>query len=114
MTSGDTLFDVFGGLRPMARELRESPSTVQGWAEKGRVPSIKQPHVLRTARRLRLPVTALLIIFPNGIPADLDDQFDLFRDTVATGSPCHGGVVSDDAPVVACDRGAVLHPEARQ
>lgn len=114
MTGDQTLFDIFGGIRPMARELRERPSTVQDWKTHDRVPATKQPHVLRTARRLRLPVTALLIIFPNGIPADLDDQFDLFRDAVAPGSPCHGGVVSDGAPVVACDRGAVLHPEAQR
>jgi len=34
------------------------------------------------------------------------------RDTIATGSSCPGGLVSDGAPVVACDRGAVLHPTA--
>lgn len=109
MSSTLTLFDVFGGTRPMARELSESPSSVQDWKARGRVPAAKQPHVLRTARKLRLPVTAMLIIFPNGIPADFEEQPDLFsRDASA---PCnsHTGVVSSGAPIVACDRSAVLH-----
>jgi hypothetical protein len=114
MSSGTTLFDVFDGIRPMARELGERASTVQDWKNHGRVPATKQPHVLRVARRLRLPVTAMLIIFPNGVPADFEEQPDLFSHDASAPCLSHKGVVTSGAPIVACDRSAVLHPERAQ
>ena len=116
MSSDNTLFDIFGGIRPMARELRERASTVQDWKNHGRIPSPKQPVVLVAARRLKLPVTAMHIIFPNGIPAGfVEDQLDFFnRDAATPVPPLHDGVVSTGAPIVACDRSAILHSGAQR
>lgn len=93
----------------MARELGERASTVQDWKNHGRIPAPKQPHVLVTARRLKLPVTALHIIFPSGIPAGfVEHQLDLFACAPVVPTP-HSGVVTSGAPAVACDRGAAPH-----
>lgn len=39
----------FGGLRPLAKRINVAPSTVQGWKERGVVPSHKVPLVLNAA-----------------------------------------------------------------
>lgn len=114
MSSDITLFEMFGGVRPMARELSERPSTVQDWKDNERIPATKQPHVFFTARRLGLPVTTAHIVFPCGIPAGVEYEPDLFAcDGVAPVPPCHGAVVSPAAPIVACDRSRISHPEAK-
>lgn len=60
----ETVFDIFGGIRPMADHLSEAPSTVQGWKTAGRIPAGKQPDVLAKAEELSLDVTAEDVIFP--------------------------------------------------
>ncbi len=70
----DTLFDKFGGVRPMAEHLEEPPSTVQSWKTTGRVPAIKQQRVLEKAAELRIPVTAEDVVFPLGRAAAYHDQ----------------------------------------
>jgi hypothetical protein len=62
----ETLFDKFGGVRPMAEHLAEPPSTVQSWKTAGRVPAVHQARVLLKAEALRLSVTAEDVIFPLG------------------------------------------------
>ena len=61
-----TLFDKFGGVRPMANHLDDAPSTIQSWKSAGRVPSTHQPRVLAKAEELGLDVSAEDIIFPLG------------------------------------------------
>lgn len=52
----------------MARELGESPATVHGWKQKGRIPAEKQPHVLKVGLALGLPISAEHVVFPLGRP----------------------------------------------
>lgn len=66
MEKNTSLFDRFGGVRPMARLLDEPASNVAAWKREGRIPAIKQPHVLATAQGMNLPITANDIIFPLG------------------------------------------------
>lgn len=66
MKSSNTLFDLFGGIRPMARDLDRPVGTVHGWKKKGRVPSEEQPHILVVAAQLGLPITAEHVVFPLG------------------------------------------------
>ena len=61
-----TVFDKFGGTRPMANHLGEAPSTVNDWKNAGRIPSTKQPGVLAKAEELGLEITAEDIVFPLG------------------------------------------------
>lgn len=71
MTHQFTIFHAFGGIRPMARSLEESPSTVAAWKKVGRIPAEKQPHVLDVAASLGLPITAENVVFPLGRPSDV-------------------------------------------
>lgn len=63
-----TLFDLFDGIRPMARAVDEHPSTVSTWKRVGRIPAEKQPHVLAVGFKLGLPITAEHVVFPLGRP----------------------------------------------
>ncbi|MES2173271.1 MAG: hypothetical protein V4523_04915 [Pseudomonadota bacterium] len=63
-----TIFAMFNGIRPMARAIDESPSTVAAWKRKGRIPAEKQPHVLAVGLKLGLPITAEHVVFPLGRP----------------------------------------------
>lgn len=71
MEDGLTLFDMFGGIRPMARKVGESPSTVMSWKRAGRIPAEKQPHVLHVALTEGIPITAAHVMYPLGIPSTL-------------------------------------------
>ena len=53
----------------MAERLGESPSSIQGWKNAGRVPATKQPLVLARAAELGLDVTTDDVVFPLGRPA---------------------------------------------
>lgn len=68
MESDQTVFGMFGGIRPMARALSESPATVQGWKKNGRIPAEKQPHVLAVGEAMDLPITAEHVVYPLGRP----------------------------------------------
>jgi len=61
-----SIFDVFGGIRPMARALGESPSKIMGWKRAGHIPAQKQAAVLAKAEALGLPITAEHVVFPLG------------------------------------------------
>ncbi len=67
MANQETLFDKFGGIRPMADLLGEPPSTVQSWKSVGRIPAGKQPLILAKAAQLGLPVTSTDVVFPMGM-----------------------------------------------
>lgn len=70
MTQQASIFDRFGGIRPMARALDEPSSNVGTWKTKGRIPAEKQAHVLAMAQAKGLPITAEDVVFPLGRPAD--------------------------------------------
>jgi hypothetical protein len=61
-----SIFDLFGGIRPMARSLGESPSKVMAWKRAGHIPAQKQAEVLAKAEALGLPITAEHVVFPLG------------------------------------------------
>lgn len=69
MSDALDLFARFGGIRPMAEALSEPPSTVQSWKSVGRIPSTKQPDVLRKAAELGIECSAEDVVFPLGRPA---------------------------------------------
>jgi hypothetical protein len=92
----ETLFDKFGGIRPMADHLGEAPSTVSGWKIAGRIPAGKQPSVLEKARELGIPVTAHDVVFPlGGEQPDHDDG-----DTTEPVAASHGKTGDVSAPAV--------------
>ena len=68
MNTDKTIFQLFNGIRPMARELGEPPSNVASWKSVGRIPAEKQPHVLAVGLKLGLPITAENVVFPLGRP----------------------------------------------
>lgn len=68
MSKEQTLFDLFGGIRPTARAVDELPQTVAHWKRVGRIPAEKQPHVLAIGLKLGLPITAEHVVFPLGRP----------------------------------------------
>ncbi len=76
----ETLFDKFGGVRPMAEHLDEPPSTVQSWKTTGRVPAIKQQRVLEKAAELRIAITAEDVVFPLGRTVEAHGQLDARSD----------------------------------
>jgi hypothetical protein len=91
MDNRTTIFAMFNGIRPMARAIDESPSTVAAWKRKGRIPAEKQPQVLAVGLKLGLPITAEHVVFPLGQP--------------------HRNLATDVAPQptdVVCDRTAGL------
>jgi hypothetical protein len=101
MEHGFNLFDRFGGIRPMAQALGESPSTVQTWKKTGRVPSIKQPDLLEKASELGIAVTAEDVVFPlraRSNSSSVDPPSPLSRTD---------GSITDGAPAVLSDRRAV-------
>jgi hypothetical protein len=61
-----SIFTLFGGVRPMARELGVPKSNVSAWKTADRIPAGEQPHVLEVGLALGLPITAELVIFPSG------------------------------------------------
>jgi len=69
-----TIFELFTGIRPMARELGEHPSNVAAWKRVGRIPAEKQPHVLEIGLKLGLPITAEHVVFPLGRPDAAGDD----------------------------------------
>jgi hypothetical protein len=88
------LFQLFNGIRPMARALGEAPANVSAWKKKGRIPAEKQPHVLEVGQTLGLPITAEHVVFPLGRP-DAATPVDLAAEPTA----------------VACDRN--LEPQRK-
>jgi hypothetical protein len=65
-----SIFDLFGGVRPMARALGESPSKVAAWKRAGHIPAQKQAEVLEKGIAQGIPLTAENLVFPLGRPSD--------------------------------------------
>lgn len=63
-----SIFDLFGGIRPMARALGESPSKVMAWKRAGHIPAQKQAEVLEKGIALGVSLTAENVVFPLGHP----------------------------------------------
>ena len=87
-----TIFDMFGGVRPMARSIGEAPSNVASWKRSGRIPAEKQQHILKVAQRKGLPITTEHVVFPLGRPDAAPTDADLPTDLACAGA------------TVACDR----------
>ena len=66
----NSIFDLFGGIRPMARHCDVSASNVAAWKREDRIPAAKQAHVFAVGLTLGLPITLAHVVFPSGqIPA---------------------------------------------
>lgn len=51
------IIDAFGGLTGLAKALgHNNPTTVQGWKDRGTIPSRQIPEVIEAGRRLEKPV----------------------------------------------------------
>jgi len=87
----DTLFDKFGGIRPMAAHLGEAPSTVQSWKTAGRVPAGHQHRVLVKADELGIAVTATDVVYPLGSAALRSNE------CVAVGAACERSATCEGA-----------------
>jgi hypothetical protein len=46
-----SVFQKFGGIRPMAAKLGEPPSTIKSWHAKGKIPAWRHDAVLAAAKR---------------------------------------------------------------
>ncbi len=50
------IIGLFGGIRPMARQMSQAlgrrvpPTTIQGWSDRGAIPSRRQDEVMAAAR----------------------------------------------------------------
>lgn len=69
MENEANLFETWGGLRKMARDLQRPASTIHRWKCAGRIPAREMGHVLTVAQSLGLAITATNIIFPLGSDA---------------------------------------------
>lgn len=71
MTPAFRIIRKFGGIRPMASKLRETPpSTIQGWMERGTIPIRRAPEIISASSDLPDPVTAF-----DFIPQPGDENF---------------------------------------
>ena len=50
MSTAANIIDKFGGIRPMARAIGRTHSTVQGWKESGFIPARHQEAVMAAAK----------------------------------------------------------------
>ena len=71
-----SIFQKFGGIRPMAAKLGDAPpSTVMSWHKKGRIPAWRHDSILASAKRhgIELSVDELTNISPDDptIAADI-------------------------------------------
>lgn len=66
-----SIFDLFGGIRPMARTLGESPSKIMAWKRAGHIPAQKQAEVLQKGNAHGIPLTTDHVVFPLGRPSDV-------------------------------------------
>lgn len=58
MKPAEAIISKFGGVNPMARALgHRNASTVQGWKERGFIPSWRQGAVLDKARELKIDIS---------------------------------------------------------
>lgn len=60
------LFEMWGGLRQMARDLQRPASTIHRWKSAGRIPATEQAEVLAAALKKGLDINTDNIVFPLG------------------------------------------------
>ena len=73
-TRGPTLssiFQKFGGIRPMANAVGVPPSTVMSWQKKRKIPGWRHSSILEAAARLGKDVQKADL---DSIPAEADEQ----------------------------------------
>lgn len=70
MSSASSIIEKFGGILKAARALEIPASTIQGWKDGGFIPARRQHHVLTTAMRLGIPLTAEDFICPDPAPTE--------------------------------------------
>jgi hypothetical protein len=90
-----SIFDLFGGIRPMARALGESPSKVMAWKRTGHIPAQKQAEVLEKGQALGIAVTAEHVVFPRGLPSE------------------HPAAIKANPALVACDHEHQAQPKGQ-
>ena len=66
----EELITALGGVRPFAAAIGLSPSTVQGWKERGKIPKNRQAYVYEKLLEHGLGETLLVSALPNAHPAD--------------------------------------------
>jgi hypothetical protein len=66
-----SVFDKFGGIRPMASKLGEPPSTVKSWHTKRHIPRWRHAQILAAAEEHGLKVSAAEL---ENIPADRSNR----------------------------------------
>ncbi len=54
MTQAEYIIAKFGGVNAMARATRKTPSTVQGWRERGSIPERRWKEILEAAHSMGL------------------------------------------------------------
>jgi hypothetical protein len=58
MTQAENIIGFFGGVRPMARQLGNiPPTTVQGWKDRGFIPSRRHAEILAIANQRGINLT---------------------------------------------------------
>lgn len=101
MQQPTSLFALFGGVRPMARDINEPVSNVYAWERANRIPAAKQRSVLNRGLALGLPVTPELVIFPAGdVPEHVTRAVSAVRAQ-------HGPSAANAAPSAASDFHAI-------
>lgn len=73
-----SVFQKFGGIRPMAAKLGDVPaSTVKSWHKNGKIPSWRHPQILAAAHDHKIPlaVAELETVAPDE-PAPANDATD--------------------------------------
>ena len=68
MTYVDKIIDAFGGVRPLARAIKQPPTTVSGWRKRGSIPDWQKVRVLDASRRY-----GVSLILYDFLPASFRD-----------------------------------------
>ena len=69
MSAIQKIIDAFGGIRPFARAVSKTPSTVQYWVERGGVPSKAIPAVLKAVEEAGLGISRDLVASAASAPS---------------------------------------------
>lgn len=98
----DAVITAFGGLRPMAKALGITASTVQGWKKRGAIPENRHDAIRQAAEKGGVALEAPVLAASAPAP-DPDDAGDKAPKTVATGSPQATAPAAKPADTAATD-----------